>query len=1135
MAEAGKAGGAHPPDHGKRELILRELDRNLMVEAAAGTGKTTSMVGRMLALLESGKCGHIRHLAAVTFTRKAAAELRSRFQVELEKRARKAGGEEVERLREALDHVEQCFIGTIHSFCARLLRERPVEAGVDLAFEEIDEVVDERLLDEAWDTFAARLLAHDPQGLIEELDRLGLRLAELRGAFKDFSRYPDVEEWPLPQMAGEPDIAWAREKLISYVRRLEKLVPLLPREAERDKLIPLIRRLPRVISHMDGLDRPERLAEVLENFDTHPNLVQKVWTKTGHFSAEDAKAELAAWDGFRDEVALPALRAWREFRYPTVLRVLGEAREVYDELRRERGVLNFQDLLMKAAALLRDNPDVRRYFQSRFTHLLVDEFQDTDPIQAEVILLLASSDPRQRDWRACVPRPGSLFLVGDPKQSIYRFRRADITTYGEVKRILTSASGGLLVDLQANFRAAPSVISWVNRVFEPGEPARGDNGKAVLRFPGEETPESPCYVPLLAGREEGPPGELCGVYRITVPENCTNKQAVMEHEPDFVARFIRHAMDTGMTVTRSRRQWEEGMTPEVRPDDFMIVTFNKGNLGAYAQALQRYGIPHRVTGGQALNDLEELRLLYLCLRAVARPDDPVALVACLRSELFGVSDADLYAYRKAGGTFSFRAALPPGLDARLKGIFGDTFARLQRYSRWLGRLPHASACELMAGDLGLFALAAAAPGGDVQAGSLGKAIELLRSGQAEAWSTAQTVEFLEKLVQREEAYDGISALSGTHPAVRIMNLHKVKGLEAPVVFLADPGGESEHEPEIHIERSGGRILGYLAVHRETPDSRNKKLLAHPAGWESLAEKELGFVRAERLRLRYVAATRSGAATIITQRAKGNHNNPWRHFEPFIRPENELPDPGPQEPPRIKRAKLTPRDIASGAEGISSRLGSVTACTYQARAAKEYALSLSAPGGMSNVSLSSTREDEAVPAPPTGEHGVEWGEVVHLLLQAATADPKADLERLAGAALAEAEMDASLAPEAAALVSSVMGSEIWRRAQAAGKRLVEVPFEVLWDGEAATPFVLRGVIDLAFREEAGWVLVDYKTDRLHAGEIRKAAEKYASQVLLYARAWEMCSGEPVREAYLYFTAAGTAVKIDGAVSSISDLW
>ncbi|MCU0722838.1 MAG: UvrD-helicase domain-containing protein, partial [Planctomycetes bacterium] len=185
---------APPPDQAQRDRILSELDRNLLVEAAAGTGKTTCMVGRMVALLASGRVA-TRGLAAVTFTRKAAAEMRARFQVELERRARSAAGPERENLARALGTVEQCFLGTIHSFCARLLRERPVEAGVDPAFEELDEEADGRLREEAWREFAAALhAARDPA--LEALDALGLAPGELETSFARYVEFPDVAEWP---------------------------------------------------------------------------------------------------------------------------------------------------------------------------------------------------------------------------------------------------------------------------------------------------------------------------------------------------------------------------------------------------------------------------------------------------------------------------------------------------------------------------------------------------------------------------------------------------------------------------------------------------------------------------------------------------------------------------------------------------------------------------------------------------------------------------------------------------------------------------------------------------------------------------------------------------------------------------
>ena len=192
----------------------------MLVEAAAGTGKTTSLVARMINLIREGRC-EVDKLAAVTFTRKAAAELRGRFQLGLEKAARDADGVEKQRLAEAVAHVERCFIGTIHSFCGRLLRERPVEAGVDPEFLELDDEKDGELRRRAWSEHVARLIA-DGDPLIAELEDLGVDIAQLRSAFERFADYPDVVEWPADEIEL-PDPAPIAAAMQSYAAHMEAL------------------------------------------------------------------------------------------------------------------------------------------------------------------------------------------------------------------------------------------------------------------------------------------------------------------------------------------------------------------------------------------------------------------------------------------------------------------------------------------------------------------------------------------------------------------------------------------------------------------------------------------------------------------------------------------------------------------------------------------------------------------------------------------------------------------------------------------------------------------------------------------------------------------------------------------------
>ncbi|MFH0958902.1 MAG: UvrD-helicase domain-containing protein, partial [Pseudomonadota bacterium] len=183
------------PDQKARQLIVEALDSDILVEAAAGTGKTSSMVGRMVELLRTGKCRNIRTMAAVTFTRKAAAELRSRFRIKLEECVGSESGPSRNNLERAIQNMDQCFIGTIHSFCGRLLRERPVEAGIDPTFEELDEDADMLLRKEAWAEYSSRALIESSNGIVAQLEELGLRLQDLEETFLHFANYPDVTNW----------------------------------------------------------------------------------------------------------------------------------------------------------------------------------------------------------------------------------------------------------------------------------------------------------------------------------------------------------------------------------------------------------------------------------------------------------------------------------------------------------------------------------------------------------------------------------------------------------------------------------------------------------------------------------------------------------------------------------------------------------------------------------------------------------------------------------------------------------------------------------------------------------------------------------------------------------------------------
>ncbi len=334
-------------------------------------------------------------------------------------------------------------------------------------------------------------------------------------------------------MSSFPIWALATQALEAMVLHMEATVPSLPENPGNDKLMPKYRVIPLMWRQI----RPGNIPDLMDILAECKELkvVQKIWPR----GKQQALDELERWDDFRHTFAEPLVRLWREKRYEPVMRALKPARDLYDGLRRSVAALNYQDLLMTAAVLLRDKPKVREYFRKRFTHLLVDEFQDTDPIQAEVMMLLTADNPEEPHWRHCRPVPGSLFVVGDPKQSIYRFRRADIVTYNQVRTIIVE-SRGKVVNLTVNFRTTKPLVDWVNEVFEE-------------QFPAQSSDYSPQYVSLIPATGNQDRAAPSGIRRLTVPEEYGKNDEVNEYDAELIARTIRSALPSGPTDAGQHR------------------------------------------------------------------------------------------------------------------------------------------------------------------------------------------------------------------------------------------------------------------------------------------------------------------------------------------------------------------------------------------------------------------------------------------------------------------------------------------------------------------------------------------------------------------------------------------------------
>ena len=852
-------------DKEAREKIKTALDTTLLVEAGAGSGKTHSLVDRMLGLLASGRA-RINTFAAVTFTRKAAAELRGRFQTELERAVLEARDSDKaihDRLAEALHFLEQSFIGTIHSFCAKLLRERPVEIALDPDFSELEEIENSIFRENCWHEYLVKARLEDEEALLE-LERAGITPDELKKPFVSLSLYPDVEF--IGGSDTEPDYGKYRRALEDFLRKGRECVPFEKPAKGYDTLQGLMHRCFLRQANL-GFSDFGVLMETFELMDKNAGVTQNRWP-----SKEEALDFKSVFDSFREEVVKEALRQWREYRHSKILAFLKPGLDFFKEKRLNQSKLNFQDQLMLSSRLLRENPEVRRYFSRRYSHILVDEFQDTDPIQAEVLLYLAGTDVEEKDWHKLRPRPGSLFLVGDPKQSIFRFRRADIDTYNLVKEQIEKG-GGEVLHLTTNFRSLSALAEWNNAVFQNVFPEKADRYQAAFAL-------------LNTVREAE--GRLHGVYKISIPQQERHKEKlIVGIDAVKIADFISCALREGKGKGKDEGA-DEGKRWE--PSDFLILFRYKKNMTVYARALEKRGIPYEITGSGAFSESEEAREILNLARALNDPDNPIYTVAVLRGLFFGVSDSELYAYKQKGRRFSFLEAGEKKEDEATARVAQSLF-KLRQWWEWIREYPATTALEMIFEDSGIVNFAASSEMGSSRAGNLFKLLTILRSQEREgAASFAELVDYLEELVSVYEIEE-MSLTPGRKNAVRLMNLHKAKGLEAAFVFLANPVGQKEHAPDKHIIRKEMIPEGYILCSKKS-GLFQWITLSHPVRWEEKAEEERLYAGAEEQRLMYVASTRARDCLVVsTYEGALEGRRAWSSLDDHIQdvPELEIPD------------------------------------------------------------------------------------------------------------------------------------------------------------------------------------------------------------------------------------------------------
>ena len=799
------------------------------------------------------------------------------------------------RLDEALKQLEEAHVGTIHAFCADLLRERPVEAGVDPLFEVLTEPASARLFDEAFGRWLQEVLADPPDGVRRALRRSAFGgedgpVDRLRKAAWDLAQWRDfTTPWTRNAFNRESDI----DSLVSLLHEVAELTR--NPSSTNDPLFygtDPIRRLSDEIGlqqtfgdggavDFDGweaglvdLSRDRVLANLKQGRGA--SYRQGVARDSVSSAISDLRARL---DQFRmDADADLAALLQQELR---------GALDRYGQMKAKDGALDFLDLLLVARNLVRDNRGVREGFQDRFKRIFVDEFQDTDPLQAEILLLLAADDPSETDWRNARPLPGRLFLVGDPKQSIYRFRRADVAIYREVCRRVQDW-GATLLHLTTSFRSVPEIQSFVNDAFAP-----------VMT--GDDLTLQAGYVPLARDRPglDGQPS----IVALPVPEPYARRyvtaRAIEQSLPGAVGAFVDWIVNHSNWKVTER----SGSAPvDVSAKHICLlfrrfVSWESDVTRPYVEALEARGIPHVLVGGRAFHEREEVEALRAALTAIEWPDDELSVFATLRGPFFAIGDEELLEWahhfgRRTEDRFS-RGIFHP---FRVPQVFSENtpaeIAHLRPIAEalWLLQRLHRHRNYVQRSGLGVrgSGLGSAGTGsgaeGDVSSertsgGVSGTLQELLAATRAHVGFALRTggeqalanVLHIAELARQYEMGGGISfrgfveelrvaadtaqaseapILEEDSDGVRMMTVHKAKGLEFPVVILADLTCKlSRPDAGRWIDPTGNLCALKLGGWAPTD------LLLH--GPEE-AERDM----AEGQRLAYVAATRARDVLVV---------------------------------------------------------------------------------------------------------------------------------------------------------------------------------------------------------------------------------------------------------------------------------
>ena len=1126
---------------------IQTQDRSLVVEAGAGTGKTTVLVQRFIYLLEEHPDWPLESIIAITFTRKAAREMRSRIRRAIEEKAREHPSDPV--WQERRRYLNRMQISTIHSLCARILRENAIAAGIDPQFETLEEEEAELLKDEAIRQTTARLVKEDDVSLellaslqVYDLHSIMSDLLAKRGTVLHlFEELPDIDQLIQIWTKGIEDIRreeWNSQKhnnpeLVDIIDSIKSIQITDP----DDRLADTVARTQRGCLYLEQGDFISAFEDFL--------LINLVGGKKDNWGGAEPLKELKAdlkllrgaaqslenagalkIVGPEDEEAAKDLQLWRHLWL--------QLNDSYNQLKDEQAVLDFDDLEQLTWKLLQLSPRDDRLiaYLDQINHLMVDEFQDTNQIQQNIVYALAPPD-----------EPGKLFVVGDAKQSIYRFRQAQVSVFNHTIQEIQRITDYPPETLSESFRTHRSLVDAFNHLFNRLLQPIGETFTDFEAYPG----------PLTAFRESPRPHpEAPSPIEIyLLPSKLPNDEPVnAEDGRIWEAQWLAHRLHI---LKENHFPVFDGELKEYRPFEYRdaaILFRATTQLPLYEAEFKSAGLPYMTVSGRGYYDRPEIQDLIALLTCIDIPTDNLSLAATFRSPMFNLSDETLYRLRwhkHEGGNNSkpigYAQALndPPHTDqpeqvARTAEILNNLWSLRGRVSVWklvrnaLDQTAFEVTLALMDRESGR------------QLNNVGKFMEFTRDHGGSSLS-----EFLRKVqdLRAREAREGEAPGSAPESgAVQLMSIHAAKGLEFPVVCVADLGRSKRgggwssyimHDPE----------FGFVGKYRDENGDWQE-----PAGYTWGKWLDNRMEAAENKRLMYVACTR--AADLLVLSGKLGRGESWmkelleiwdlepggseEEFIKFKEYSIRLLQPAePEEYKTLVEQVFEPSIVLDHIPQLAKSLPKIhepqpLSVTQLLGSFEEEEIEIRAP----IYSRSDSTESRKVP-------GYIIGNIVHKMiadwdcLAMSEIDRRSRLVRLIRSeGLASSGSVSHAVKRSETMISNLLSHPLYEQINFAKKRYHELPFSYV------SPIgPLHGVIDLIYQSANGdWHLIDWKTEWTPESEIEEVIGDFIPQLAAYKMAVKdtMSIESEATICFLYpkcFTRTITAEEIEAAWDEIHE--